>query len=229
MSTYTLSPATPSDSQAIANLFALSWQSPFSQLQFGEMGTENLASAMASRIVDSMSMPQSEYMVMRGEDGGVAAVAQWTVPVESEEKPKETAGEKAERLRLWDEGYRSRLPENSNKDLIMEQVIGLRELREQVLQGKKHFLLENVATHPEQRGKGLASELIKWVFPLAEDQDALVYLDTALDNTAMRLYKRLGFEEKGSHTIDDLSKYGGEGSHTHVALLRSPSEKSAEK
>ncbi|KAF1965679.1 hypothetical protein BU23DRAFT_488606, partial [Bimuria novae-zelandiae CBS 107.79] len=195
-----------------------SWTSPFLQLQFGKLDTKTMATSMTPRIVDSMSQPASEYMVMRTESGAVAAVAHWTVPLpeKEKEKEKETAEEKTERLRLWDESSCSKLPENSNKDLILAFTAGLRELRENVLQGREHFLLENIATHPDHRGKGLASQLIEWVFPEADQQGALVYLDTASDNAAMRLYKRLGFEEKGSDTIE-LGKYGGEGSHTHVS------------
>ncbi|KAJ4359837.1 uncharacterized protein N0V89_000393 [Didymosphaeria variabile] len=180
--------------------------------------------SMAPRIVESMSSPQNEYVLMRAEDGTVAAVAQWTVSLQGakNEKEGETPDEKAERLKLWDQGYRSRLPENSNKDLIIDFTIGLRELRESVLRGREHFLLENIATHPNHRGNGLASQLIRWVFPQADKQGALVYLDTASDNAALRLYKKLGFQEEGSDTIKDLTKYGGEGEHTHVALLRLP-------
>jgi ribosomal protein S18 acetylase RimI-like enzyme len=71
----------------------------------------------------------------------------------------------------------------------------------------------------------LASHLIEWVFSHADEKGLVVYLDTASDNPAMRLYKRLGFEERGSRTIEDLSKYGGEGSETHVALTRHPKSK----
>jgi len=226
MATYALSDATREDAQAIANLFALSWTSPFTQLQFGHVDPPTLAKSMAPAIERHMAKPHSRFIVMRhGETGEVAAVAQWAMPApgSTEEHPPETAEQKAERQRFEDEGYRNRLPESSNKDLIMEFTVGLRELREEVLRGRKHFLLENIATHPEHRGKGLASKLIEWVFPQADEQKAVVYLDTASDNSAMRLYKKLGFEEKGSNAIGDLNRYGGEGSETHVALLRPPS------
>lgn len=230
MSAYALLPATPDDAEAIARLFALSWQSPFTQLQFGKMSTDVLASAMAPRIVESMSKAGSEYVLMRAEDGTVAAVAQWSVPVQSTEDSKkdESPEEKAERLRKWDERYRGNLPESSNKDLIMEFTAGLRELRDDVLQGREHFLLENLATHPDHRRRGLASRLIEWVLPQADRQKALVYLDTASDNEAMRIYKNLGFEEGGSDTIENLERFGGEGSHTHVALVRRPLSAEAE-
>ncbi|KAK7185561.1 GNAT family protein [Paraphaeosphaeria sporulosa] len=223
MSSYTLSLATPEDAKAIAYLFALSWQSPFTQLQFGNMSTDTLSLTMAPRIVESMANPGSEYVVMRANDGTIAAIAQWSAPSPARTKAEEESAEdKADRREIWIQEYRKKLPENSNKDLIVEFSLGLRELREEVLQGRQYYLLENIATHPEHRKRGLASKLIEWVFPRADEQSVPVYLDTASDNEAMRVYKRLGFEEKGNRIIEDLSKYGGEGSHTHVALLRMP-------
>lgn len=52
-----------------------------------------------------------------------------------------------ERQEMEDEAYRKRLPENSNKDLIMEFTVQLRKMRNKCL-GHKHYLLENLATHP---------------------------------------------------------------------------------
>ena len=83
-------------------------------------------------------------------------------------------------------------------------------------------VLENIATHPDHRGQGLAAILIEQVFPEADRQGLVVYLDTGSENKAKRLYERLGFIECGKETIEDLSIYGGEGSHTHGALIRYP-------
>jgi ribosomal protein S18 acetylase RimI-like enzyme len=83
-------------------------------------------------------------------------------------------------------------------------------------------VLENLATHPSYCGQGLATKLIEWSFIGADEKGLVIYLETALDNAALRLYKRVGFTEVASHTIEDLSKYGGEGSETHVGLIRYP-------
>jgi ribosomal protein S18 acetylase RimI-like enzyme len=63
------------------------------------------------------------------------------------------------------------------------------------------------------------------MFPHADENGHCIYLETASDSQAMSLYKKLGFQEKGSSVIEDLSKYGGEGSHTHVAFIRYPNSK----
>jgi ribosomal protein S18 acetylase RimI-like enzyme len=226
-----ISEATESDCIAIASLFALSWISPFSRLQFGSVDPTTLTAAMAPRIAQQMKMPNISFIVIRNPNiEKVVAVAQWTLPA-NEATTTETRSEQDERQALEDEIYRKNLPENSNKDLILEFTVGLRTLRQQLLQGQKHYLLDNLATHPDYRGQGLASRLIEWVLPRANTENALIYLETASDNPAARMYRRLGFEERGHHTIEDLSKfvqrqeletYGGINKHTHIALVKNP-------
>ncbi|CAO2655789.1 Nn.00g045920.m01.CDS01 [Neocucurbitaria sp. VM-36] len=233
-----LTEAKPSDSDAIASLFAQSWISPFTQLQFGLVDPRILAKAMAPRIARQMSNPNVRFVVVRHPVTHIiVSVAQWTLPQEDEVDTvkQETQEARDECQSFEDEAYMNTLPEGSNKDLILAFTIGLRNLRQQALRGRKHFLLENLATHSEQRGKGLASRLIETVFLQADENDVLVYLDTAIDNPAMRMYKKLGFKEKGRHTIEDLSRFvdreelerhGGILEHTHVAFIRYPMCKS---
>jgi ribosomal protein S18 acetylase RimI-like enzyme len=227
-----LSEAVHADSIGIASLFALSWTSPFSRLQFGQVDPLALGTAMVPRIAQQMKLPNILFVVIRNPNAGeVVAVAQWTLPSD-DSATKETEEEEDERQILEDELYRKNLPEHSNKDLIMEFTTGLRTLRKRLLQGQKHYLLDNLATHPDHRGQGLASRLIEWAFPRADADDAFIYLETASDNPAAGLYRKLGFEERGHHTIEDLSKFvgreelkrcGGINEHTHIALIKGSS------
>jgi ribosomal protein S18 acetylase RimI-like enzyme len=159
----------------------------------------------------------------------VVAVAQWTLPADNI-TTQESPDEQAEQQAFEDEIYRKSLPGHSNKDLIMHFTIGLRTLRNRLLQGRKHYLLDNLATQPDYRRQGLASRLIEWVFPKADAEDAVVYLETASDNQAVGMYRRLGFEESGEFTISHLSDFvdqeelekcgGGATEHVHVAFIR---------
>ncbi|KAJ4984177.1 hypothetical protein SVAN01_10348 [Stagonosporopsis vannaccii] len=231
---FQISEAVPADAEAIASLFALSWVSPFTRLQFGQIDPKDLATSMIPRITEQILKVSSRFIVARHVGtSDVAAVAQWTLPVGVDlcALDKESKEEREERRQFEDEAYMRSLPESSNKDLIMAFTLGLRQLREETLQGREHFLLENLATHPDYRGKGLASRLIEWASLPADEQRVLVYLDTASDNPAARLYKKLGFEEQGRNTIKDLTRYasiesieclGCDMQHTHIAFLRFP-------
>jgi ribosomal protein S18 acetylase RimI-like enzyme len=248
LSQYTLSPAQPTDAPAIANIYGQSWVSPFTQLKWGRVSPATLAALMVPRIEREMNGPHTQWMVMRcaAPDGEkeeeVAAVATWTVP--HDEVVEESAEDRVERLEFEDELYRKALPDVCNKDLSVEFRSGLRKLRRDTLQGRRYFgksfpsspsthftsplthsltALDNIATHPAHRGKGLASQLITWGTSQADAQNVVVYLDTASYNPAKRIYAKLGFEEQGnSSKIEDLGKFGGEGSHTQVAFVRYP-------
>jgi ribosomal protein S18 acetylase RimI-like enzyme len=224
--------ATDADSAGIALLFAISWRSPFSRLQFGDVDPLVLSAAMAPRIRQQMELRHVSFMVVRSPvTQQVVAVAQWTIPVEEAVATEEAQEEDPEQQIMDDEVYRKRLPEYSNKDLIMDFTIGLRRLRRQLLHDQKYYLLDNLATHAEYRGQGLASRLIEHMLPQAEAQNAVVYLETASDNPAARMYRRLGFEERGGYTIEDLTKFvpreelercGGISAHTHMAFVKRP-------
>lgn len=231
---FEVSTATLADAEAFASLFVLSWVSPFTRLQFGHIDPAVLAASMAPRITEQIVKVNSKFVIARDVGTGkVAAVAQWTMPRDAETivLKHESEEDREERQLFEDEAYMRSLPQTSNKNLIMAFTLGLRQLREETLQGRTHFLLENLATHPDYRGKGLASKLVEWASLLADDQQVLVYLDTASDNPAARLYKKLGFVEQGRNTIDDLTEYasiedieklGCDTRHTHVAFLRFP-------
>jgi ribosomal protein S18 acetylase RimI-like enzyme len=230
---YTFSEARASDAGAIASLFAQSWTSPFSQLQFGQVEPHTLAVAMTPRIVEQIANTDMLFIVARKSGTEeVVSVAQWTIPTAVSRTVVQVALEEFEERQIFeDEVYYNSLPDSSNRNLIMEFTIGLRNLREQSLYGRRHFLLENLATHFQYRGKGLASQMIENVLQQADEENVLVYLDTASDNKAMELYKKLGFQEEGRSTIEDLTRFVGKeeldrtgagNEHTHVAFIRYP-------
>lgn len=229
---WSLSKAKAEDAGTIASLFAQSWTTPFTRLQFGHVDPVALVAAMIPRITQQIELTNVAIMGIRDpHTEEVVSIAQWTLPDNDTNAVGETQEEAEERQMFEDEVYRSTLPENSNKDLIMEFTIGLRSLKRQVLGGQKHYALENLATHPQYRRQGLASRLVRSVFSLADAADVPVYLETDSNSQALPLYQRLGFEERGHHTIGDLNQYvkrrelevyGGHMEHTHVALIRYP-------
>ncbi len=65
----------------------------------------------------------------------------------------------------------------------------------------EHRLID-IALLPEWRGKGVGSELMRGVLDEAREAGKLVRIHVEQNNPAMRLYKRLGFEE-----IEDQGVY----------------------
>lgn len=232
MHDYIIREATSEDADAIASLFGLSWTSSLSRLMFGDGGAQALTTAMGSQISLQIKKPAVLYLVARDAvTQDVVAVAQWTVPVEDSSEMSESLEEQRERQELEDEIYAKNLPPGSNTDMVMDFTIGLRTLKKELLKSQKHYSLDNLATHPEHRGRGLASRLIEWILQRADAEGTLVYLETGSENAARRMYERLGFTERGVYFMEDLGRFssaerlaecGGLSTHTHVAFIREP-------
>jgi hypothetical protein len=134
---YPISKATLSDAAAIASLFSLSWTSPFSKLTSGNVEPTTLAESMAPRIAEHMGKDSIVFIVAHDpETQDVVSVAQWKLPLtnqDEKEQNKETAEEKEERQQFEDENHRRRLPETSNRELILDFMAGVRALQEKLL------------------------------------------------------------------------------------------------
>ncbi|KAH7093120.1 hypothetical protein FB567DRAFT_432971 [Paraphoma chrysanthemicola] len=217
-SAWPVAEALPTDSNAIASLLALSWTSPFAILQFGHLEHSALVAIIAPRIADQSRLRSINFDIIRHPDTQeVLSVAQWSSHPAELHCPYEDLEEAEERQSFEDEIYRKTLPKGCNKNLIMNFTVGLRDLRRRVLHNRKHYMLENLATHTKHRRKGLASQLVNRISYKADSENALVYLDTASDNhSAISMYSRLGFMEQNRHTLEDVSTFpGAEGSESH--------------
>jgi ribosomal protein S18 acetylase RimI-like enzyme len=230
-----VSQAVEADAPGMASLFVSAWVSPFSRLQLGDIDHNESATAMATRIAKVLKEKQdATYTVIRNPNTKeVVAVAGWTLPTDESAEDRESPEEQEERHALETELYIKSMPKPSNKDLIFEFMTGLRRLRNQILQGEKYYYLNNLATRSDYRGQGLASRLIEDMLCRADADKTLMYLETSSDNPAVRMYKRLGFEEQGKWVVKDLSKFAskeelercdGITEHTHIAFFRRPKE-----
>jgi ribosomal protein S18 acetylase RimI-like enzyme len=67
-----------------------------------------------------------------------------------------------------------------------------------------------LAVHPENQGRGVATELIQSGLKQAKCLGLDVFIEAS--RSGLELYKRLGFHVEKEHVLDD-SKYGGNGKH----------------
>jgi ribosomal protein S18 acetylase RimI-like enzyme len=80
-------------------------------------------------------------------------------------------------------------------------------------------VLMNIGTMKTSRQKGAATALVKGAIEAADREKVSIYLDTVSEGPARELFDKLGFEEVGRFEMD-LSKYGGQGCHSHVGMIR---------
>lgn len=209
---FTFSPAQPSDAIAIASLFASSWNTPFTALQFGTLDPQSLATEMTPRIAQQIASKTSPitFEVARSlqDNAEVVAVAQWTLHSAMTE---EEDADDDERREFEQEVYLNSLPRSCNKPLILQFETEQRDLRDKIMHGQaQYLLLDNLATKPQYRRRGLATRLVSRGVARAEEMSVGVYLDTGSENAAaLGLYKKAGFEERGKRCIRDLERFGG--------------------
>jgi len=90
--------------------------------------------------------------------------------------------------------------------------------------GKRCYVLDDIATLPSHQRKGIASQLVQWIFPFA-DRDALPVI-FASSPMGCPLYKACGFREIGGERAAaevDTGNWGGSGSiHRHIMMIRYP-------
>lgn len=63
--------------------------------------------------------------------------------------------------------------------------------------------------------------MVKWVFPRADEEGVMVFLDTVEDGFARQMYGRLAFEVASELRVD-LREFGGKGEAAFLGMVREP-------
>lgn len=94
-------------------------------------------------------------------------------------------------------------------------------MAEKVMPGRgDYWMVDNVGTLQSHQGRGIASSLFRTVFEeVCEGRPMYLTTSGDEDGRAWPLYESLGFKTVGEWEIG-LSKFGGEGLHLHLVMLR---------
>ena len=115
-------------------------------------------------------------------------------------------------------------PEGANVKLVELLDEKVEELLNFHFKGSDCYELYNISTNASHLRKGLAKQLVKWLYPFC-DEDGLDYKLLA-SPMGRGLYRSCGFVEEGEGDAFaaeiDMSEWGGEGIHQHVYMVRHP-------
>lgn len=120
-------------------------------------------------------------------------------------------------------------PPGSNTELIEMFDNKVEELLDYHCKGQNCYELVNISTNASHLRKGLAKQLVMWLFPFCDRQQ----LDYKLLASPMGrgLYKRCGFVEEGvgeNGAVEvDMGDWGGDGIHQHIYMVRHPERHSS--
>ncbi|KAG9548650.1 hypothetical protein KCU71_g15592, partial [Aureobasidium melanogenum] len=208
-----VSEATLADVPAITSVYSHDEPTPFLELCLGSLNVLALNYNQATRITESLQDPEQAWFVSRDERNKIVSFAEWQLP-----KDEAGSGEQmTQELAQAQEAYEDSIAPGMNSGLIVEFRHRVIKLRNDVLRGRRHYLLLNIGTIKTERQKGAATALVKQMIDAADRET--IYLDTVSEGPARRLFDKLGFEEVGRFEID-LTKYGGVGVHIHVGMIR---------
>ncbi|CAM6111182.1 unnamed protein product [Calypogeia fissa] len=172
---------------------------------------------------------QHEKGVEKSDGNGeiIVSYAKWGVPLDLKEKlEKEYPRAKLSETELAELDADRRKgcdangePKGMNEELIEEVGAQMEKARQAFPSHRPHMSLDLLATLPSCQRRGLATAHVKWGLKLADREGLLVFLEST--PSGADLYKKLGFKEVSSAT-HDLTKWGGDGSFTHLFMVREP-------
>ncbi|KAH7182526.1 acyl-CoA N-acyltransferase [Fusarium flagelliforme] len=195
MSSVTVRPATPADSDAIANIHyqALSSYHEF-YAAFFERHPRDLI-PLATR--NGLQNPAQHFSVAE-EAGGVVGFIRYKEPnsnasvgqnnVNANDKPQPSVWTIKEHMKDFWKWFDNRSEE-------------MDESKEKVLEGKDHFDVMHIMVHPDHQRKGIGGLLLKTVLDKADAANLPTTITSSSEGYG--LYKKLGFESLGTWSIDN--------------------------
>jgi len=210
---FRLLPAVPADADELGEILVACSTSQRLVIENADVTPADYLAWHRARVRNSLSIcdPNSDVVAFKlvdEETGRIAAYAQWGFSSQAWKKDRELSPNKD-----------LKPPKGTNLRLRQKYGAMLAEMDARNLPKEKHFVLMNLVTAPSFRRKGAASQLVRWGLERADREGVIVVLDSSPHG--LPLYKTLGFVEVDRIELD-LAEFGGEGTHSHVSMVRKP-------
>jgi GNAT superfamily N-acetyltransferase len=92
-----------------------------------------------------------------------------------------------------------------------------------IMEGRKHWYLELVATRPEYQGKGAAGKLLRWGMEKADEEGTETYLEASPDGKP--IYEHFGFTETDRLVVELKEEVLGEKEFIECMMVRPVTKK----
>ncbi len=148
--------------------------------------------------------------------GRTVAVAVWSMHNVKEQGSNESASVPAEKA---DEspGF---LPPELRIDALNSLLDPMREVQNDIMGSKEpYFMLNSLATHPNQQRRGAGRMLLNWGLKKADEEGLITYLDCS--DIGLPMYEKAGFKLVKA-TEWDRVPWGGQGKTWHGHMTRQP-------
>ncbi|KZL66174.1 GCN5-related N-acetyltransferase [Colletotrichum tofieldiae] len=222
---YIITHCTVADSDDLTrNNISAFWADPHWRLSWRHRTLEYHISQVAKRTPRNLLSDPEAKRQQKAVDpatGRIVGFARWYLPASHMKKasgapawpnaivPAVTLEEQAEIHRIaetthWD-------PNEESDELL----IPIREAKNEILRRQSYMLLDYLAVHPDNQGKGIGTALVQSGMRQAEEMGLDVFVHAM--QAGVGVYKRLGFNIEKEFLQDDTS-YGGKG-EVYTALM----------
>lgn len=166
------------------------------------------------KIVDTALEPSDDDPP--GSGGRIIAIAAWSM----HNVKKEGLNEPATKPAAISANAPAFMPPELRLDALGSLFGPLRAMQQEIMgTSTPYFMLNSLATHPEQQGRGAAKMLLDWGIKKADDEGLVTYLDAT--GIGKPIYEKRGFEVKKAVEWDRVP-WGGEGKDCYYGMVRQP-------
>jgi GNAT superfamily N-acetyltransferase len=117
-----------------------------------------------------------------------------------------------------------RWPEGSDHEIANHFFGSLIRRHAEIMEGRKHWYLEVLATRPEYQGKGAAGRLLRWGMQRADEEGTETYLEASPDGKP--IYEHFGFKEVDRLVVELKEEVVGEKEFVECFMVRPVTGKS---
>ena len=176
----TLRKATASDIPALTDIYLSAFNIDAISLLCFPRNNDATSKFWRDSIIDELADPHSHFICIYDSESPsqpVVAYAKWNDPAAPVSDPDD--------LPKWPEGGDEKLANYFFWNLLSRHA--------RIMEGRRHWYLELLATRPEYQGRGAAGQLLRWGLQRADEDATETYIEGSPDGKP--IYEHFGFVE----------------------------------
>lgn len=204
----TLRKATAEDAQALTDIYFSAFSIDAISLIVFPRNSPAVYKFWYDSVIEEIVDPNSHFVCIVDTDSpnqAVVAYAKWNSPAAP------AGGE----LPQWPAGSDHAVANHFFGNLISRHA--------RIMEGRKHWYLELLATRPEYQGKGAAGKLLRWGMNRSDEDGTETYLEASPDGKP--IYEHFGFKEVDRLVVDLKEEVLGEKEFIECFMVRPVSKK----
>lgn len=195
--------ATPEDAKALTEIYFSAFSIDAISLLVFPRNNAATSKFWYDSVIEEIADPNAHFICVEDTDSPdrtVVAYAKWNAP---------TARMSTD-LPEWPAGGDHDIANHFFGNLVRRHAI--------IMEGRRHWYLELVATRPVYQGRGAAGKLLRWGLEKADEEGSEAYLEASPDGKP--IYEHLGFREVDRLVVELKEEVLGEKEFVECFMVR---------